>query len=63
MRQASFPNFRKLYRRVNHVNAFKNGLPAGDYTLHVQYSEYMFIFQYGSCSLYKTQAIYLVAFV
>ena len=37
MRTAALPTFRKLYRRVNHVEIFKDGLPAGNYTLNVGY--------------------------
>lgn len=40
MRTAALPNFRKLYRRVNHTEEkFRHGLPKGDYLLHVNYSE------------------------
>jgi len=38
MRTAALPNFRKLYRRVNHTGVFANGLPAGNYTLNIVYS-------------------------
>lgn len=39
MRTAALPNFRKLYRRVNHdVTGFKNGLPKGNYSLLVTYT-------------------------
>jgi len=39
MRTAALPDFRKLYRRVDHtVNGFKIGLPKGNYTLNVDYS-------------------------
>jgi len=39
MRTAALPNFRKLYRRVNHdIEGFREGLPAGNYTLFVNYS-------------------------
>eukprot|EP00058_Branchiostoma_floridae_P005117 XP_002590605.1 hypothetical protein BRAFLDRAFT_59314 [Branchiostoma floridae] len=38
MRTAAFPTFRKLYRRVNHTDTFQDGLPAGNYTLTVDYS-------------------------
>jgi len=38
MRTAALPNFRKLYRLVNHTGVFENGLPAGNYTLNVDYS-------------------------
>ncbi|XP_075235477.1 cell cycle control protein 50A-like [Lycorma delicatula] len=38
MRTSGLPNFRKLYRRVDHSSKlFKNGLPEGNYTLHVDY--------------------------
>ncbi|KAK7601241.1 hypothetical protein V9T40_008682 [Parthenolecanium corni] len=39
MRTAALPNFRKLYRRVNHTEEkFSHGLPKGDYLLHVNYN-------------------------
>jgi len=39
MRTAAFPNFRKLYRKINHtVEEFKTGLPAGKYTFDIEYS-------------------------
>ena len=38
MRVAAFPTFRKLYRRLTKEGVFKNGLPAGDYTLNVDYN-------------------------
>ncbi|KAL0276979.1 UNVERIFIED_CONTAM: hypothetical protein PYX00_004425 [Menopon gallinae] len=39
MRTAALPTFRKLYRRVNHsAKNYTEGLPAGNYTLHVKYS-------------------------
>lgn len=39
MRTAALPNFRKLYRRVNHTGTFQNGLPVGNYILAIGYSE------------------------
>lgn len=38
MRTAALPNFRKLYRRIEHKAQFQNGLPAGNYTLSVDYA-------------------------
>lgn len=39
MRTAALPNFRKLYRRIDHtVTGFEGGLPAGNYTLEIDYS-------------------------
>jgi len=38
MRTAALPNFRKLYRRINHTGVFEHGLPAGNYTLNIDYS-------------------------
>ncbi|XP_060527891.1 cell cycle control protein 50A isoform X2 [Cylas formicarius] len=39
MRTAALPNFRKLYRRVNHTQQyFKNGLQKGDYLLTIEYN-------------------------
>ena len=44
MRTAALPNFRKLYRKVDHSkDPFENGLPAGKYTLNIDYSEYHWI--------------------
>ena len=42
MRTAALPNFRKLYRKVDHSSneQFKNGLPAGTYTLDIDYSKF-----------------------
>lgn len=41
MRTAALPDFRKLYRRIDHTaDKFKNGLPKGNYTLNVDYSMY-----------------------
>lgn len=39
MRTAAHPNFRKLYRKVDHSSneQFENGLPAGTYTLNINY--------------------------
>ena len=40
MRTAALPNFRKLYRRINHEDsAYKDGLPAGDYRFEINYSK------------------------
>lgn len=39
MRTAALPDFRKLYRRINHSHSpFENGLPKGNYTLLIEYS-------------------------
>ena len=39
MRTAALPNFRKLYRRVNHGKpGYEGGLPAGDYKLKIGYN-------------------------
>ena len=45
MRTAALPNFRKLYRRVDHkvtanITGLEDYLPAGNYTLNVGYSKY-----------------------
>lgn len=43
MRTAAFPNFRKLYRIIDHsVTPFNEGLPAGNYKLNIQYSKHIF---------------------
>jgi len=41
MRTAALPTFRKLYRRVDHVGRFQNGLPKGTYVLSVSYSKFL----------------------
>jgi len=38
MRTAALPDFRKLYRRIDHSKEFKNGLPKGHYKLVIDYS-------------------------
>ena len=39
MRTAALPNFRKLYRRVDHeVDGYKDGLPAGKYKVVINYN-------------------------
>jgi hypothetical protein len=38
MRTAALPNFRKLYRKVEKVGKFKNGLPTGKYELEIEYN-------------------------
>lgn len=39
MRTAALPNFRKLHRRINHdMEDYKDGLPRGNYTVHVDYN-------------------------
>jgi len=39
MRTAAFPNFRKLYRKIDHNDEeFKTGLPKGNYTFFIDYS-------------------------
>lgn len=37
MRRAALPNFRKLYRRITEGD-YEAGLPAGNYSLHINYS-------------------------
>lgn len=41
MRTAAMPTFRKLYRRLvpTASGTFQNGLPAGNYTLAINYSK------------------------
>lgn len=44
MRTAALPTFRKLYRRIDHSQeAYKDGLPKGNYTLKVEYSKYLLL--------------------
>lgn len=45
MRTAALPDFRKLYRRIDHShNEFEIGLPKGHYTLLVEYSKFYKMF-------------------
>lgn len=39
MKTAAFPNFRKLHRIVDSQpnNSYSDGLPAGKYSLHIEY--------------------------
>lgn len=53
MRTAALPSFRKLYRRLDQTNNnYTKGLKAGEYTLHVEYSEcifnYSFVFNWNA---------------
>ncbi|KAL1789195.1 cell cycle control protein 50C isoform X1 [Sigmodon hispidus] len=38
MRTAAFPTFKKLYRRLNRVHYFVEGLPAGNYSFNISYN-------------------------
>ncbi|VVC29435.1 Hypothetical protein CINCED_3A021660 [Cinara cedri] len=39
MRTAALPDFRKLYRRIDHsISEFESGLPTGNYTLLIEYN-------------------------
>ncbi|XP_021507196.1 cell cycle control protein 50C [Meriones unguiculatus] len=38
MRTAAFPTFKKLYRRLNRVGYFAEGLPAGNYSFNISYN-------------------------
>ncbi|KAK6487081.1 transmembrane protein 30C [Huso huso] len=38
MRQAAFPSFKKLYRRLNRTQEFNEGLPAGNYSVKISYN-------------------------
>lgn len=38
MRTAAFPTFKKLHRRLNRVQHFTEGLPAGNYSFEITYS-------------------------
>jgi hypothetical protein len=44
METAALPNFRKLYRKLDQLpgSVFSNGLPAGNYTLLVEYSTFLY---------------------
>lgn len=47
MREAAFPNFKKLYGVLNRVDrtVFSKGLPAGNYSLEITYSILSLLFQ------------------
>ena len=47
MRTAALPNFRKLYRRINHTDLFQDGLPDGYYQFVIDYSKF---FVYDECA-------------
>lgn len=38
MREAAFPNFKKLYGILNRAKPFDDGLPAGNYTIDINYN-------------------------
>lgn len=38
MRTAALPNFRKLYRKINHTGQFSGGMPKGQYELTIEYN-------------------------
>lgn len=38
MREAAFPNFKKLYGILNRRKYFEGGLPAGNYTINIKYN-------------------------
>ena len=66
MRTAAFPNFRKLYRRVDHVNGsltFADGLPPGNYSINIDYSMFLsinlYIFIYW-IFLYFSKKLFLI---
>ena len=40
MRLSAMPTFIKMFRRVAHEGVFSTGLPAGEYTIDITYSEY-----------------------
>lgn len=44
MRTAALPTFRKFHRRVNHASSpFNDGLPAGNYTVYIDYSMFILV--------------------
>ena len=43
MRTAALPNFRKLYRRVNHTGIFETKFPSGTYTLNITYRKCFYL--------------------
>ena len=62
MRTAALPNFRKLYRKIEKVGKFKDGLPKGKYELEIEYSKYLKYLELSSpylieeIDLYKNSA-------
>lgn len=59
MRTAALPNFRKLYRKINHTDReeFKEGLPKGTYTLNIDYSEFG-LFGFAALSLIRFSSFF-----
>ena len=47
MRTAALPNFRKLYRRVNHTGTFENKFPQLNYKLIITYRKYTEVFSFS----------------
>lgn len=58
MRTAALPNFRKLYRIVNHTaNGYAHGLPKGNYSLHVNYTYQVNSFRGTKCMILSTTSL------
>ncbi|GLH14888.1 hypothetical protein R5R35_014762 [Gryllus longicercus] len=58
MRTAALPNFRKLYRIVNHTaDGYANGLPKGDYCLNVTYTYQVNSFRGTKCMILSTTSL------
>ncbi|XP_066997218.1 cell cycle control protein 50A [Anabrus simplex] len=58
MRTAALPNFRKLYRRVDHSQpGYVNGLPKGNYSLIVLYSYQVNTFRGTKCMILSTTSL------
>lgn len=57
MRVAALPDFRKLHRIVIHEGDFANGLPAGNYTVTIQYCRSLARYKYPSGILWLLHVI------
>ena len=54
MRTAAFPTFKKLHRRLNRIQYFTEGLPAGNYSFNITYSilSHYFFLQWRKVSVH-----------
>ena len=57
MRTAALPNFRKLYRKINHTDKFSDGLPEGKYELNIEYNFEVVSFNGRKNIVFTTQSL------
>ena len=58
MRTAAFPNFRKLYRKIDMTGPYEDKLPKGKYRYQIDYSKYFFF----CLVVFYNQNLWLLAF-